>query len=203
MGETIELTDVVLRIIGAFYAFGGFVATRAGLMSQIIDQAIAAIALKKPTRTETAQNAWLIATAALVLSAACCCSPGCNSPPGCSSPPASGRRPTSITWRRASSIGTMSRTSAAGAPAPTPSSSIRRRRRSSCGPLTADGSSRSTRPRRPHSSLSAPDCCSMPATRARPVVVAAQGPWQRAAGCSVPCPTMSPDCRRTSRSASR
>ena len=67
MGETIELTDVVLRIIGAFYAFGGFVATRAGLMSQFIDQAIAAIALKKPTRTETAQNAWLIATAALVL----------------------------------------------------------------------------------------------------------------------------------------
>jgi hypothetical protein len=67
VGETNELTDVVLRIIGAFYAFGGFVATRAGLMSQFIDQAIAAIALKKPTRTETAQNAWLIATAALVL----------------------------------------------------------------------------------------------------------------------------------------
>ena len=67
MGETIELTDVVLRIIGAFYAFGGLVATRAGLMSQLIDQAIAAIALKKPTRTETAQNVWLIATAALVL----------------------------------------------------------------------------------------------------------------------------------------
>ena len=65
--ESVELTDVVLRIIGAFYAFGGFVATRAGLMSQIIDQAIAAIALKKPTRTETAQNAWLITMAALVL----------------------------------------------------------------------------------------------------------------------------------------
>ena len=67
VGEAIELTDVVLRIIGAFYAFGGFVATRAGLMSQFIDQAIAAIALKKPTRTETVQNAWMIATAALVL----------------------------------------------------------------------------------------------------------------------------------------
>jgi hypothetical protein len=67
VGDTIELTDVVLRIIGAFYAFGGFVATRAGLMSQLIDQAIAAIALKKPSRTETAQNVWLIATAALVL----------------------------------------------------------------------------------------------------------------------------------------
>ena len=67
MGETIELTDVVLRIIGAFYAFGGFVATRTGLMSQFLDQAIAAIAQKKPTRSETAQNAWLTAAAALVL----------------------------------------------------------------------------------------------------------------------------------------
>ncbi len=67
MGETVELTDVVLRIIGAFYAFGGIVATRAGLMSQLIDQAIAAIALKKPTRSERAQNAWMMATAALVL----------------------------------------------------------------------------------------------------------------------------------------
>jgi len=67
VGGTIELTDVVLRIIGAFYAFVGFVATRAGLMSQLLDQAIAAIALKKPPRAQTAQNAWLIATAALVL----------------------------------------------------------------------------------------------------------------------------------------
>ncbi len=67
MGETVELTDVALRIIGAFYAFGSFVATRAALVSQLIDQAIAAIALKKPARTETAQNAWMIATAALVL----------------------------------------------------------------------------------------------------------------------------------------
>ena len=67
MGETIELTDVVLRVIGAFYAFGGLVATRAGLMSQIIDKAIAAIALKKPTPTGTAQNAWMITTAAVVL----------------------------------------------------------------------------------------------------------------------------------------
>jgi hypothetical protein len=50
VGETVELTDVALRIIGAFYAFGAFAATRAGLMSQFIDQAIAAIALKKPTR---------------------------------------------------------------------------------------------------------------------------------------------------------
>ena len=67
MGETIELTDIVLRVIGAFYAFGGYVATRAGLMSRFLDQAIAAISMKKPTPTERAQNAWLLATAALVL----------------------------------------------------------------------------------------------------------------------------------------
>lgn len=65
--ESIELTDIVLRVIGAFYAFAGYVATRAGLMSRLIDQAIAAIAMKKPARIETAQNAWLLVTAALVL----------------------------------------------------------------------------------------------------------------------------------------
>ena len=52
VGETIELTDIVLRVIGAFYAFGGYVATRAGLMSRFLDQAIAAIAMKKPTASE-------------------------------------------------------------------------------------------------------------------------------------------------------
>ncbi|MDP1640378.1 MAG: hypothetical protein Q8L61_05620, partial [Hyphomicrobium sp.] len=67
MGETIELTDIFLRVIGAFYAFGGFVATRAGLMSRFLDQAIAAIAMQKPPAVERAQNAWLLANAALVL----------------------------------------------------------------------------------------------------------------------------------------
>jgi hypothetical protein len=65
--ESIELTDIVLRVIGAFYAFAGYVATRSAMMSRFLDQAIAAIAMKKPTRAETAQNAWLLATAALVL----------------------------------------------------------------------------------------------------------------------------------------
>ena len=65
--ESIELTDIVLRVVGAFYAFAGYVATRAAMMSRFLDQAIAAIAMKKPARTETAQNAWLLVTAALVL----------------------------------------------------------------------------------------------------------------------------------------
>ncbi len=58
---------IVLSAIGAFYAFGGYVATRAALMSRLLDQAIAALAAKKPSRTETAQSYWLLSSAALVL----------------------------------------------------------------------------------------------------------------------------------------
>lgn len=67
MPETVELTDIFLRVIGAFYAFAGYVATRAAMTSHFLDRAIAAIAAKKPTLVETAQNAWLLAGAALVL----------------------------------------------------------------------------------------------------------------------------------------
>ncbi len=69
MPETIELTDIFLRVIGAFYAFAGFVATRAAMTSHFLDRAIAAIAAKKPSRMETAQTAWLLAASALVLAA--------------------------------------------------------------------------------------------------------------------------------------
>lgn len=67
LAETIEFTDVFLRIIGAFYAFAGFVATRVGAMSYFLDKAIAAISAKKPSRTETAQTVWLLSAAAMVL----------------------------------------------------------------------------------------------------------------------------------------
>lgn len=67
MTETIEFTDVFLRIIGAFYAFAGFVATRAALTSHFLDRAIAAIAMQKPKPVETAQSAWLLAAAGIVL----------------------------------------------------------------------------------------------------------------------------------------
>ena len=67
MPETIELPDVVLRVIGAFYTFAGYVATRSAMMSRFLDQAIGAIAAQKPKPLETAQNAWLLATSALVL----------------------------------------------------------------------------------------------------------------------------------------
>ncbi|HWK33066.1 MAG TPA: hypothetical protein VNR51_05245 [Hyphomicrobium sp.] len=66
MADSIELTDIALRIIGAFYAFAGFLATRAGLTSHFLDRAIAAISMKKTSPHESAQTAWLIAGAAIV-----------------------------------------------------------------------------------------------------------------------------------------
>jgi hypothetical protein len=63
--ETIELTDIFLRIIGAFYAFAGFVASRVAITSHFLDRAIVAIAAKRPSRTET-RSAWMIAAAANV-----------------------------------------------------------------------------------------------------------------------------------------
>jgi hypothetical protein len=63
----LEIADIALRLIGAFYAFAGYVATRAGLTSYFIDRAIAAIALKKQTAPETAQTAWLLSAAVQVL----------------------------------------------------------------------------------------------------------------------------------------
>jgi multisubunit Na+/H+ antiporter MnhC subunit len=65
--ETVELTDIVLRVVGAFYAFAGFVATRAAMMSRLLDQALAAISLQKTKPAETAQSVWLLVTSAIVL----------------------------------------------------------------------------------------------------------------------------------------
>ena len=62
-----DFTEISLRVIGAFYAFAGYVATRAGLTSHCIDRAIAAIAMKKPPRLETAQTVWLLCAAMIVL----------------------------------------------------------------------------------------------------------------------------------------
>ena len=63
----VDFTEISLRVIGAFYAFAGYVATRAGLTSHFIDRAIAAIAMKKPPRVETAQTVWLMCAAMIVL----------------------------------------------------------------------------------------------------------------------------------------
>jgi hypothetical protein len=58
--------EILLCLVGAFYAFAGFAATRAGLTSHFVDRAIAAIAAKKPSRAETMQTYWLLAAAAVI-----------------------------------------------------------------------------------------------------------------------------------------
>lgn len=63
----IDGIKIALCTIGAFYAFAGYVATRAALTSHFMDLAIAAIAAKKPSRTETAQSYWLLSAATFVL----------------------------------------------------------------------------------------------------------------------------------------
>jgi hypothetical protein len=61
------VVEVLLCLVGAFYAFAGYVATRAGLTSHFIDRAIAAIGASKPSVVETRQTYWLLSAATLVL----------------------------------------------------------------------------------------------------------------------------------------
>lgn len=58
--------EILLWIVGAFYAFAGFAATRAGLTSHFMDRAIAAISARKPAAAETMQSYWLLAAAAVI-----------------------------------------------------------------------------------------------------------------------------------------
>jgi hypothetical protein len=64
-----DLTQIALFVIGAFYVAGGYLATRAALMSRLIDMSIAAIAMEKPSAAATFKSAWLLTTAVLVLAA--------------------------------------------------------------------------------------------------------------------------------------
>lgn len=61
-------TELFLRLVGAFYVFAGYIATRATLMSLFMDRAIAAIGATKPKWAETARHYWLLVAAAIVLS---------------------------------------------------------------------------------------------------------------------------------------
>lgn len=56
---------IALRAIGAFYILAGFFAARAALTSNLIDQAIAALTLKKTERIETHRTVWLLCLSAL------------------------------------------------------------------------------------------------------------------------------------------
>lgn len=59
--------EIALRVIGAFYAFAGYVGTRAALASNLVDRAIAAIAYEKPSTRETVQSIWLLTASCLIL----------------------------------------------------------------------------------------------------------------------------------------
>lgn len=59
-------TEASLRLIGAFYTFAGYAATRAALTSYLFDRAIAAISGKRPSARESARTGWLLAGANIV-----------------------------------------------------------------------------------------------------------------------------------------
>lgn len=61
-----DIADIALRLVGAFYAFAGVVATRAAIMSAFLDLAIAKISLKSTPRREALRTWWLLAAAALI-----------------------------------------------------------------------------------------------------------------------------------------
>ena len=59
--------EIALRVVGAFYVFAGYVATRAMLMSVFVDRAIAAIGSTKPKHAEMVRNYWMLGASAIVL----------------------------------------------------------------------------------------------------------------------------------------
>jgi hypothetical protein len=64
--------DIALRAIGAFYVLAGYFAARAALTSNLIDQAIAAISMKKTERIETHRTIWLLGLSALFFAGGVC-----------------------------------------------------------------------------------------------------------------------------------
>jgi hypothetical protein len=61
-----DIIEFFLCAIGLFYAFAGFVATRAGLTSYFVDRAIAAIGGGKPNKIELVQTYWLLVAATVI-----------------------------------------------------------------------------------------------------------------------------------------
>ena len=60
-----DVIDIVFRLIGVFYAFGGLVAIRAAALDVVLDRAISMITLKPRPRRE-AVRAWLLGAGAVV-----------------------------------------------------------------------------------------------------------------------------------------
>lgn len=61
-----DISDIILRLVGAFYAFAGVVAMRAALTSYFMDTAIAAIGGGQADPVERQRSYWLIGAAWLV-----------------------------------------------------------------------------------------------------------------------------------------
>lgn len=59
--------EIALRAVGTFYVFAGYVAARAGLVSHLLDEALAGIAAKPVPSAERARTYWLLGSTVLVL----------------------------------------------------------------------------------------------------------------------------------------
>lgn len=65
--EAPDLTGLALRLVGAFYAFAGVVAMRAGIASRFIDVATAAIGGEAPKPAETGRALWMLVAGIVIL----------------------------------------------------------------------------------------------------------------------------------------
>jgi hypothetical protein len=63
---------IALRVIGAFYVIAGYFTARAALTSNLLDQAIAAISMKKTERVETHRTIWLLSLSVLFFGGGVC-----------------------------------------------------------------------------------------------------------------------------------
>ncbi len=65
--ESAGLAEIPLRLVGAFYVFAGYFATRVTLMTSFAENATATLSGKPPERMATLKAAWLLLTSTLVL----------------------------------------------------------------------------------------------------------------------------------------
>ncbi len=63
---------IALRVIGAFYVIAGYFTARAALTSSLIDEAIAAISMKKTDRVEKHRTLWLLTLSVLFFTGGVC-----------------------------------------------------------------------------------------------------------------------------------
>lgn len=66
MDFSFDIAQFALRLLGAFYGFAGYVASRAALTSRLMDHAIAAIGGTKPDPRETQRSVWLLVGSVII-----------------------------------------------------------------------------------------------------------------------------------------